>query len=59
VLLSRYRAGDRVRVAAFRRDELHAFDCRLQAEPPTQITLKVDSKAGVAARRLRDEWLRG
>jgi predicted metalloprotease with PDZ domain len=55
--LGRHRAGDRVRVHAFRRDELMAFDVRLQAPEPTDATLTPDEQADAGALALRRAWL--
>jgi predicted metalloprotease with PDZ domain len=56
-MLGRHRAGDRVRVHAFRRDELMAFDVRLQAPEPTDATLTPDEQAEAGALALRRAWL--
>jgi predicted metalloprotease with PDZ domain len=56
-MLARRRAGDRVRVHAFRRDELIAVDVRLQAPEPTEATLTSDEQADAGAIALRRAWL--
>jgi predicted metalloprotease with PDZ domain len=52
-LLARRRAGDTLRVHAFRRDELMSFEVRLQAPPATEATLAMTSRRNA----LRDGWL--
>jgi len=63
-LLARRKAGDRIRVHAFRRDELMDFEVRLQAAPATEAKLAVRTNdqasahaAHQAAGRLRKGWL--
>jgi predicted metalloprotease with PDZ domain len=56
-MLARRRAGDIVKMHAFRRDELFTASVRLQAPLPTEATLKVDDRAPPAARLLRRGWL--
>jgi predicted metalloprotease with PDZ domain len=56
-LLARYRPGDRVRLHAFRRDELRLFDVRLAAKAPSKFTLIADAKAPKAALTARRKWL--
>jgi predicted metalloprotease with PDZ domain len=56
-LLSRRGAGAKIRVHAFRRDEL--LDCELVVgePPPTEAALDADPRANAQARRLRAGWL--
>lgn len=55
-LLARYRAGDRVTLHAFRRDELMSFDVTLVADDAPQVVLTTQLKP-LAVRRLRAAWL--
>ncbi len=57
-LLQRYRAGDKVTVHAFRRDELMTFDLTLRAESAPQFGIMLKEKP-VAALKLQRGWLRG
>ena len=50
-MLSRRRAGDRLRLHVFRRDELIEREIRLGQAPATEATLTVASKAGSGARQ--------
>ena len=58
-LLARRKPGDRMRIHAFRRDELMEFELRLQATAATEATLSIQETAGKAdaASRLRAGWL--
>ena len=56
-LLARYRAGDRITVHAFRRDELMSFDVILKADAAPKVTLAPQPKP-VAAARMRAAWLK-
>ena len=56
-LLARRKAGDRVKVHAFRRDELLQVDVRLAAGDATECTLSLDEHAADAIRRQRNHWL--
>lgn len=56
-LLARRRPGDRIRVHAFRRDELIEREIELDRPPATEAKLSVEARAGAAARRLRAGWL--
>ncbi|GAA4407517.1 M61 family metallopeptidase [Quisquiliibacterium transsilvanicum] len=56
-LLARRRAGQAVRVHAFRRDELIERVLTLVEAPATEAGLSVDPKAGAQARRLAEGWL--
>lgn len=56
-LLSRYAAGDRVQIIAFRRDVLMRFDVKLAAEAPMKFVLEVDTNCGADARKMREGWL--
>jgi predicted metalloprotease with PDZ domain len=55
--LQRYKPGDRVRVHAFRRDELMSFDVRLQAAEMNVCYLRFDARAEAAQLRQRKAWL--
>lgn len=56
-LLARRRAGQTIRVHAFRRDELIERELTLAEAPATEAKLSVDPKAGAQARRLTEGWL--
>ncbi|MDR1660964.1 MAG: PDZ domain-containing protein [Azoarcus sp.] len=56
-LLARRRAGERVEIHAFRRDELMRFDVELGAAPLNTVKLSLDSRSGGKARELRQGWL--
>lgn len=56
-LLSRYAAGDRVEIVAFRRDVLMHFEIKLAAQAPMKFVLEVDANCASEARQLRDGWL--
>jgi predicted metalloprotease with PDZ domain len=56
-LLERRRPGERVRVHAFRRDELIERDLRLLPAPQDTYALTIDDHAAPARKRLRDAWL--
>jgi len=55
--LARRKAGDRVTLHAFRRDELMSFEVELAAAPADAVKLTVASGASPAARALRAGWL--
>jgi predicted metalloprotease with PDZ domain len=55
--IARRRAGERVTVHAFRRDELVAFDVTLDAAPSDTCFLTLDANAPTAAIELRRSWL--
>jgi predicted metalloprotease with PDZ domain len=55
-LLERYRPGERVRVHAFRRDELMEFAVKLADDDAPKLELKPQAKPAAAA-RMRSEWL--
>ena len=57
-LLQRYRAGDKVVVHVFRRDELMTFDVTLRAESAPHFELKLKEKP-VVALKLQRGWLKG
>jgi len=57
-LLGRRRPGDRLRVLAFRRDEVIETVVRLRAAPADTCALGLDARAPAAARRRQDRWLR-
>jgi len=50
--------GDTVRLHAFRRDELLAFDVVLDAAPASEASIRFDEKPRASVKRLRDGWLR-
>lgn len=56
-LLARYQPGERVKILAFRRDALLAFDVRLARQPPLKWKLALEPKPSAQARRLRRGWL--
>jgi predicted metalloprotease with PDZ domain len=56
-LLGRYRAGDAVRVHAFRRDELFEVSATLQAPNKETARIVAAAKPAATAARLRREWL--
>lgn len=56
-LLARYRAGDRITLHAFRRDELMSFVATLKADAAPKISLAAQAKP-VAAVRMRTAWLK-
>jgi len=58
-LLSRYGAGDRVMVSAFRGDELLDFQLTLQAAPLRYCHLQFEHSATAAQIARRDGWLQG
>jgi predicted metalloprotease with PDZ domain len=58
-LLERRGIGARLRVHAFRRDELHELELVPAPATPTEAVLGIDPKASVAARRLLQAWLTG
>jgi len=57
-MLERRRPGDTVRLHAFRRDELLAFDVVLDAAPASEASIRFDEKPRASVKRLRDGWLR-
>ena len=57
-LLERRHPGERVRVHAFRRDELIERDVRLLAAPLDTYALTIDERAPRARKRRRDAWLK-
>lgn len=56
-MLSRRKAGDKVRIHAFRRDELMEFEVKLAAAPANAVQLAVQGKPATAANKLRQGWL--
>ncbi len=56
-LLARRRPGDRLRVHAFRRDELLECELELDAPPAVEATLKLAPKPGARTARLLSQWL--
>ncbi|GAA4033699.1 M61 family metallopeptidase [Actimicrobium antarcticum] len=55
-LLKRYRAGDKVEVHAFRRDELMTFSAKLALDDAPQNSLVMQAKPAAAV-KLRRHWL--
>jgi predicted metalloprotease with PDZ domain len=55
-LLKRYRVGDKIKLHAFRRDELMTFNLALAADDAPQLALTSESKPAAAV-RLRTGWL--
>ncbi len=55
--LAALRPGDRVRVHAFRRDELHALEIVFAAAPADTCVLRFDKRAVARALKLRRGWL--
>ncbi len=58
LLLARYRAGDTVKVHAFRRDELMRFNVKLAPDAAARTALRAEAKPAGAV-RLREGWLKG
>ncbi len=58
-LLARRKPGDRLRVHAFRRDELFECELELDAPPATDAKLKLMPGPGARATRLLGGWLGG
>lgn len=58
-MLARRRPGDRMRVHAFRRDELIERELQLEAPRKNEAKLVADARPGAGAKRLLDGWLRG
>lgn len=58
-LLARRKPGDRLRVHAFRRDELFDCEIELDAPPATDAKLKLAPRPGARAARLLAGWLGG
>lgn len=56
-LLGRRRAGERMEIHAFRRDELMRFEVEPGLAPMDTVKLRVDERAGRAAEKLRQGWL--
>ena len=56
-LLARRRAGQVLRVHAFRRDELIERQLTLAEAPAAEAQLRIAPKAAAAAQRLRTGWL--
>ena len=55
--LTRRKAGDTVRLHAFRRDELREFRVRLALPPATEARLTMPAKASSTSLRQRKRWL--
>ncbi|GHU11637.1 peptidase [Betaproteobacteria bacterium] len=55
--LTRRRAGERIEIHAFRRDELMRFEVELAPAPADTVKLSVDAAAGKDAAKLRRGWL--
>jgi predicted metalloprotease with PDZ domain len=58
-LLDARGAGDRLRVLAFRRDELMEFAVTLQSAPLDTVVLTLTADSTETIRERRDAWLRG
>ncbi len=56
-LLERHQAGDAVRLHVFRRDELLAFDVRLDEPAAVEASIRLEDRPKANVRRLRDAWL--
>ena len=56
-MLARRRPGERVRVHAFRRDELMEFEVTLEAPPAMEAHLAAMPRTGARAARLLSQWL--
>ncbi|MBN9461594.1 MAG: PDZ domain-containing protein [Burkholderiales bacterium] len=56
-MLARRRPGERVRVHAFRRDELMEFEVTLEAPPTMEAHLAAMPRTGARAARLLSQWL--
>lgn len=56
-LLARRRPGDRLRVHAFRRDELIERELALEAPARTEAKLTIDERRSAGTTRLLDGWL--
>lgn len=56
-LLARRRTGDRLRVHAFRHDELIERELELDAAAKTEAKLEIDERPSAGARRLLEGWL--
>lgn len=57
-VLARRKAGDSLKIHAFRRDELLTFEVRLAEAPASTASLSVMPRAGVGAVKGRQAWLR-
>ena len=57
-LLDRRHPGERVRVHAFRRDELMVHDVRLLEAPLDTYALAIDERAPALRKRRREAWLK-
>ena len=55
--LARKKAGDRIEIHAFRRDELMRFDVELAPSPEDAVKLAATAKPSAAVRALRKGWL--
>ncbi|MCL4763794.1 MAG: PDZ domain-containing protein, partial [Burkholderiales bacterium] len=56
-LLARRRPGDRLRIHAFRRDELIECELTLEAPPAVEASLKPAPRPPARAARLLSQWL--
>ena len=56
-MLLRRRPGDELKLHVFRRDELMSFSVTLAEAPADKVSLKLATKAGAAALKLRRGWL--
>ena len=55
--LGRHRAGETLRIHAFRRDELMEFELTLAEPPPISIKLKLAERPSAAVKALRQGWI--
>lgn len=58
-MLSRRKAGDKLRIHAFRRDELMDFEVKLAEAPADAVKLALYDKPLAATRKLRQGWIGG
>ncbi len=56
-LLARRRPGDRLRVHAFRHDEMIEREIELDAPPKTEAKLEIEKRGSATSTRLRAGWL--
>lgn len=56
-MLERHRAGERIEVHVFRRDELMRFEIELMPAPLDTARLSLETQPGKAVKVLRDGWL--
>ena len=56
-LLARYQPGDKVKLLAFRHEELLEFEPALARQAPPRFELHLDAGAGAEVRRRRSAWM--